>query len=61
MERTTGLERGLGWVELPGSRVDVVHLFRMLAQRVGDGKDNVRRHAGMKSQGRPHGDSSHWL
>ena len=30
VERGAGLERGLGWVELPGSRVDVTHALRSL-------------------------------
>ena len=29
VERGAGLERGLGWVELPGSRVDVAHALRV--------------------------------
>ena len=37
MERAAGPERGLGWVELPGSRMDIAYALRVLAQRAGDG------------------------
>ena len=61
MEGATSPAMGLCRVELCGGRVDGAHLFRVLAQRPGDGQDNLCRYTGMKAQGCPHGDGGDWF